>query len=727
MMEYKTELLAPAGNIDAFIGAIHAGADAVYLGGPKYGARAYAENFTEEELIACIRYAHIFGRKVYLTVNTLMKDTELDDLYRYLAPYYKAGLDAVIVQDIGVFQFIKEYFPQMELHVSTQMTITGIYGASLLKKLGATRIVPARELSLQEIINIKKQTGLEIETFIHGAMCYCYSGQCLFSSILGGRSGNRGRCAQPCRLSYSTNAAGKQMVDCYPLSLKDMCTLEHIGTLMDAGIDSFKIEGRMKKAEYAAGVTAIYRKYIDLKKKYPNKDIIIDKKDAEDITKLYIRSERQDGYYFKQNGAEMVTLDCPAYSGSDERFLQSIREKYINTPLKKNISVYGSFFCGEEVTLTLICDNAAITVTGDIMEPAQNQPISEEMIRKQLCKLGDTCFETEAIEISTDNLGFCPVKKLNELRRNAIKELENALIIANGFDADRLCETVTRTIFDNNKEPAKYLNGWSVLVSSPSQLDIICAYPNPQNKISCIYIESDILLNKPNQNLPKNIDHIYVALPYILRNKDLAKMREIIDIASKRPQIKGMLVRNYEEYEYLKSISYSGSIVTDAGVYVWNHSAYEFWENKVQRITCPIELNQYEWTSLFKNRPVEKIVYGRLPMMITANCISKTSGCCLHGQDFSVGWLSDRYKKKFPVMLQCKYCYNILLNSVPLSLHGKEQRKWYDKVQKRLVFTIENGNETKRILDYFLRSENDTSLQLPYQEYTTGHEKRGVE
>ena len=299
MKEYQVELLAPAGNMEAFLGAIHAGADAVYLSGNKYGARAYADNFTTEDLIFCIRYAHIWGRKLYLTVNTLLKANEIQDLREYIQPLYEAGLDACIVQDYGVFQFLKRNFPQMELHASTQMTITGANGASLLKDLGASRIVPARELSLEEIKVMKEETGLEMETFVHGAMCYCYSGQCLFSSILGGRSGNRGRCAQPCRLPYqvslsddlATKNKHKTQKEYYPLSLKDMCTLEHIEALMDAGIDSFKIEGRMKKAEYAAGVTAIYRKYIDLKKANPTKSLKFQKEDLENLAKLYIRSE----------------------------------------------------------------------------------------------------------------------------------------------------------------------------------------------------------------------------------------------------------------------------------------------------------------------------------------------------------------------------------------------------------------------------------------------------
>ena len=263
----KVELLAPAGDFSCFLAAMNAGADAVYLGGSKFGARAYANNFSQEEIVEALRIAHLLGKRIYLTVNTLVKEKEMIELIPYIQPLYEAGLDGVIIQDFGVLQVLKRHFPGLELHASTQMTITGVHGAKFLKELGACRIVPSRELSLEEIKDIKMQTGLEIETFIHGAMCYGYSGQCLFSSILGGRSGNRGRCAGPCRLPYK-DIKGNTI---YPLSLKDMYTLPLIPKLLEAGIDSFKIEGRMKSAEYVAGVTAMYRKYIDKYLENPNK------------------------------------------------------------------------------------------------------------------------------------------------------------------------------------------------------------------------------------------------------------------------------------------------------------------------------------------------------------------------------------------------------------------------------------------------------------------------
>ena len=259
----KPEILAPAGSMEAVKAAVYAGADAVYLGGSRFGARAYADNFEEAGLIAAIEYAHLYGVKVYLAVNTLFRNEEIRELYTYLLPYYEAGLDAVIVQDLGVLSCIHALFPDLPIHASTQMTITMPYAYSLLKDYGVTRIVPARDLSMEEIGDLKKtDPAPEVEVFVQGALCYCYSGQCLMSSLAGGRSGNRGRCAQPCRKLYETTVEFKDYKGYY-LSPKDMCTIDILGDLIDIGIDSFKIEGRMKSPEYAAGVVAVYRDFID--------------------------------------------------------------------------------------------------------------------------------------------------------------------------------------------------------------------------------------------------------------------------------------------------------------------------------------------------------------------------------------------------------------------------------------------------------------------------------
>ena len=325
-MKDRVEILAPAGSMECLKAAIAAGADAVYTGGALFGARAYAHNLTEEELLEAIDYVHLHGRRLYLTVNTLIKDREMEkQMYDYLLPYYRQGLDAVIVQDIGLFRFIRKHFPDLPIHASTQMTLTGVDGAKFLEKEGAQRIVTSRELSMAEVKKIADETELEIESFVHGALCYCYSGQCLFSSFIGGRSGNRGQCAQPCRLLYRTPEAKKPQ---YLLSLKDICTLELIPEMIESGIYSFKIEGRMKKPEYAAAVAFQYRKYADLYLKYYEecpagedpaayamKKYRVCEEDRQMLLDLYNRGGFHTGYYHTQNGREMISLNRPNHAG----------------------------------------------------------------------------------------------------------------------------------------------------------------------------------------------------------------------------------------------------------------------------------------------------------------------------------------------------------------------------------------------------------------------------
>lgn len=716
----KVELLAPAGNIETFYGAINAGADAIYLGGDKYGARAYADNFGTEELVSCIRYAHLFGRKVYMTVNTLMTQEELNELCAYMAPFYEAGLDAVIVQDFGAFMTMKEAFPDMELHASTQMTITGACGTALLKEMGATRIVPAREMSLDEIKQMKAETGLEIETFIHGAMCYCYSGQCLFSSVLGGRSGNRGRCAQPCRLPYRVTTKEGQTGECYPLSLKDMCTIEHIGELMDAGIDSFKIEGRMKKPEYAAGVTSIYRKYIDRKLRNPEKPLTFDAVDLENLSKLYIRSERQDGYYYKRNGADMVTLDSPAYSGSDEALLDTVRRLYLTGTKKKKVSVIATFLKGEKASITMSCGDISVTVYGQEVPPATKNPITEENIEKQISKLGECHFLLEDINVFTDGESFYSLKEINQLRREAVAGLEDLLIEANGLVAHR-------TYSDREKEVSPIAldaceDSYRILVSTKEQLKTLCDYLESLSlPISGVYVESELITE--NVSLPENVD-IYVALPYVQRRKDSFCIEHVLSVCEQKG-VCGVLVRNIETYNYLLHRGYNGRIVCDAGIYVWNEASLLFWRKRGVQVTCPYELSSKQWRKLFDGRRAEKCVYGRIPMMVTANCVAKTTACCIGADKTSVASLQDRYAKTLPVEIRCRYCYNVIYNSVPLSLH-KDASKRMSGFIKRISFTTENAWQVREILQFWERVASDEPTNPPYGEYTTGHEKQGV-
>lgn len=424
-MEYmnKVELLAPVGSFKGLLAVINAGADAVYLASDRFGARAYAENFNQETILEAIDVAHLFGVKVYLTLNTLIKEKEINDIIPFLEPMVNHGLDGVIVQDMGIVSLIFETFPKLPIHASTQMSVTGASACNILKKYNVTRVVPARELSLEEIRNIKEKSGLEIETFIHGAMCYSYSGMCLFSSILGGRSGNRGRCAQPCRLPYCVESQKKEL---YPLSMKDMCALPLIGELIEAGIDSFKIEGRMKKPVYAAGVTAIYRKYIDMF--YHNGEIRISDSDNDILNNLYIRSEICEGYYHQHNGKDMITLKSPSYNGSSEEVIKEIEDRYVNVKPTLSIDCHVKFVVGESISLSYSKDNVFVEVKGDVVQKATNAPVLESKIREQVSKTGDTYFKVNSVEVETDNEGFVPIKAINELRRSALEKLFGILV-----------------------------------------------------------------------------------------------------------------------------------------------------------------------------------------------------------------------------------------------------------------------------------------------------------
>ena len=306
------EVLAPAGSMECLKAAILNGADAVYLGGEMFGARAYAGNFNKEELLEAIDYVHLYGKKLFLTVNTLMKEEELPLLPGFLKPFYEQGLDAVIVQDLGAVSVIRKHFPKLEIHASTQMTITGVHGARIAKKMGAKRVVPARELSLEEIQEIKDDTGLDMECFVHGALCYCYSGQCFMSSMLGGRSGNRGRCAGTCRLPFYLDGT-KNTKNAYPLSLKDLCTIEHLPEILDHGVDSLKIEGRMKGPRYVGEVTRIYRKYVDLY--LSEKPYKVESEDMKILMEVFNRGGFTGGYYKEYHGKDMMSMKRPDHQG----------------------------------------------------------------------------------------------------------------------------------------------------------------------------------------------------------------------------------------------------------------------------------------------------------------------------------------------------------------------------------------------------------------------------
>ncbi|MCI8616391.1 MAG: U32 family peptidase [Lachnospiraceae bacterium] len=768
----KVELLAPAGNFDALKGVIKAGADAVYLGGTLYSARAYADNFTQDEICEGIHLAHVFGRRVYLTVNTLVKEKELDSLYQYMKPFYEEGLDGVIVQDLGVLRFLRSCFPDLPFHASTQMTITGSRGAALVKKEGISRVVPARELSLEEIIKIKEETGLEIETFVHGAMCYCYSGQCLLSSILGGRSGNRGRCAQPCRLPYETG--GKKG---YLLSMRDMCTIELLPELIESGIDSFKIEGRMKKPAYAAGVTAIYRKYID--RYYENRaeqrlpltpDRLMTQKssghsaltvsykvsgeDMDILRSLYIRSEIGEGYYKRHNGREMISMHSPAYRETDGKLLADMEERYIKSGLLRAVKAKIRLVPGEPACLTLVSvekESIQVTITGDMVQEACRQPLTAEKVRQQMQKSGESPLRAVQVEVEMSSPVFLPVSSLNELRRRALSAMEDAFIFQAGL-AYRERKTVpfrepqftepklTQRAFAGQKLSGQKL--FHAVVRTPGQLEAAL-----EEGICRIYLDYSLLEGeeagegglfarlsaaKPAQLRETGAEdeyEFYLATPYIVREKDIKYLKKI-ENAFATGLFTGILIRNFESFLFFRETAAREQIVLDANLYIWNREAAAFWQNRAGEFYLPVECNMHEWRDLLKRCPENgmkacAIVYGRLPVMITANCVKKTVGSC--NKTGGITMLKDRYQKQFPVYTDCLCCYNVIYNSVPLSLHSLAGSKQAELLANfRLDFTVEEKQEALQVIRYFkgLRAKESEPF---YKEYTTGHYKRGVD
>jgi putative protease len=728
----KIELLAPAGNFECFRAAINAGADAVYLGGDKFGARAYAGNFTTEEIIEALKIAHIFNRKIYLTVNTLIKENEIGELVPYIEPLYNVGLDGVIVQDLGALEVLRSNFPNLELHASTQMAITGMYGAEYMKKLGVCRVVPARELSLDEIRDIKDKTGLDIECFVHGAMCYAYSGQCLFSSVLGGRSGNRGRCAGPCRLPY-TDKKGNTV---YPLSLKDMYTLPILQELIRAGVNSFKIEGRMKSPEYVAGVTSVYRKYIDNSCK-------IDKKDEEMLRHLYIRSDICGGYYKKHNDKSMITLGEPGYSGSSDEVIRAIRDKYIDKNITMPINGYVKIRAGEKAVVSFSGGCSSAGAVGEVVSQAQNRPLDEKEIDKRIRKLGDTCFELENLEIDTDNQSFMSIKDINELRRQAAGALEQALCEDAMPKSPKGSRTVTYR-YENPKEDNMINNNQiidnqlTVYVSTLEQLKVV----NKSDMVNMIYVNADIFLYGGCEACEGGFDDILgvgldkykdyaLVLPHILRKRSYIYLKKYENLLNSG-RFKGVMVRNFEELEWLGEIGYKGEVYSDYTVYVWNNTALSLYERLFDRITMPIELNKKELGLIRNNGKLSLLVYGYIPLMYSANCVQNTLEGCkrdLSGK-MNIYRLCDRYKNVFPIQQNCLHCYNILYNTVPLSLHGQLDgilKRGYGEL--RLDFSMENERQTAEVISFYegLIGDRNDKGEIPFKDFTNGHYKRGVE
>lgn len=699
------ELLAPAGNLEILKGVIESGADAVYVGGSIFGARAYANNFTEEELLEAIDFAHLRGVKVYLTVNTLIKNSEFSKLYDYLLPYYKRGLDAVIVQDIGVVKAIHEYFPSMEIHTSTQMTVTGADGVRFLSQFGVTRVVMAREISLAEMKRIHEETGMELEAFVHGALCYSYSGQCLFSSILGGRSGNRGRCAQPCRLPYTVE--GKK--DEYILSLKDMCGIKALDKLHDAGVYSLKIEGRMKQLEYACGVVKYYRSYIDSKK--PVSDADYDR-----IKALGNRCGFTDRYYFDHNGSDMVTYVKP-------NFVSNAAEP---SPEKRKLSIEGELVLreGEPGSLTVKRGDVTYKASIESVSAALKAPLDKKAAIDRINKTGDTDFEFSHIKAQIGENVFVPNGALNKLRRDAISGLCDKLLKkyyrddARYADISSMCE-LPEHVVKSDAAHDEAINDYTTICScmTRAQLDTLISY----ECFDVFYLDFDMydrntLIQQFADDvkcLTKRNKKVYLMLPTIFR-ADSSDYFVTIAKELDKVSFEGFVVKNYEELYLTENLFTGKKVILDHNMYTFNDvSKSAFFEHGVSGDTVPLELNSKEIMHR-NNIGSQMIVYGYYPLMTTANCVHKNTKGCDKKQKLI--YLKDRYNKSFAVCNNCKECYNTIYNSLPTMLTKNISKLKEAGIRSfRYSFTIETPKQIKAVMDDKVA------------EHTNGHYKRGVE
>lgn len=720
-IDKNIELLAPAGSKESFYAGIGAGADAVYLAYEKFGARAYAGNFSLEDITECIDIAHLYGKKVYLTVNTLVKEKEFEELDEFAQSGIPSISDGLIIQDLGVASFFKDNYPLIPLHASTQMSITGAKGAALLQTLGFSRIVPARELSFDEIRDIHDRTGLEIECFVHGAMCYSYSGQCLFSSVLGGRSGNRGRCAQPCRLSYRIQGSPKD-TETYPLSLKDMCTLEILPKILDSGVCSLKVEGRMKPAEYVEGVISVYRKYIDL---YLSGDeYAVDKNDLKKLSELYVRGDLSHGYYDRHNSRDMVTVTSHGYNGSDK----DAEKKDIETAdtgsrylPKIKVSFSAEFKIGKEALITAYAStedgrDASASVKGDIIQSAVKASVSEDDIRKSLKKLGNTPFITddELISVEIEEGCFYSLKGINELRRSVLSQIRNKLKFDSAkntevYDCSGLRPVNTKTLL--------LKNGLSFLIRTSDQLRAIDSVlsGSDQEGISRVYIEESLFSDADNTEIIRHFTDtsdipVYLASSFIRRIGDRPeRLREYFS----EGLLSGVLVRNLEDLASFSDTE-DVNIISDFGLYSWNSRAVDELCRYADGCTLPLELSNSECRNLAASTDmhVEKVIYGRAPLMISANCIRKTLKSCTKKSGFET--IIDRKGISFPVYADCEHCLNVIYNSVPLIL------KKVPGICNRIEFTTESRDECEKLIGIFL------SGNIPDMPHTSGWAERPV-
>lgn len=664
----KFEILAPAGSMESLVAGVRSGANAVYLGGKMFNARRNAGNFDNDELKTAVEYCHRRGVKVYLTLNIVVSDEEFEGAYDTVKYALSVGVDAFIVQDIGLAKMIKEHFPQAKLHGSTQMSIMTPAGIKYAESLGFSRVVLAREMSLEEIREIRKSTDLELEIFVHGALCMCVSGQCYLSSMLGSRSGNRGLCAQPCRLPFTAKGDKK---DC-ALSLKDLSIIEHLEEL--DGITSLKIEGRMKRPEYvSAAVTAV--------KKAMNG--IYTGTDSFNLRSVFSRSGFTDGYLMGQLGRDMFGTRQKEDVLSAGNVLKEISHNYDNeNPL---LPMDMQFICKKDTpcSLTVTALGRTITVIGETPEIAIKKPMDADTLKQRLSKLGGTQFYADEIDIVLDDGLIIPVSKINELRRKAVEEIEQLPEI-----------TIEATPFEKKayteKKKTPYLTA-----SFRSAVQIPDRHPFKNVFIPMNSSLEDFVDNRAGVVLPRGL--------FSMENKMRTRLEKL-----KRAGVTKALCGNLGSYQLAKEMGFE--VFGDFSLNVFNSESADMIKNPI--LSFELTLEQANRINA-ENTGI--IVYGYVPLMLTRNCPVKTSIGCYECN--KQGKLTDRKGYEFPVICSDYPCVEIL-NSAPIYMLDRMSEIKTDFAH--FYFSTESVKDVEKIIHMYEAGEK------PDFKYTRGLYQRGA-
>lgn len=656
----KPELLAPAGSMESVLAAVRCGADAVYAGGERFSARANAANFSAAELEKAVRYCHLHGVKLYRAMNTLVFGSEMSDFIGEAKLSEEMGVDGLIVQDLGAARLLREVLPDMRLNASTQMTIHTPEGARLAAELGFSRIVAERELTLEQLRSLT-ETGIEIEAFVHGALCMSVSGQCFMSALIGSRSANRGMCAQACRLPF-----GAVKGDRYDLSLKDLCGIPYINKLADVGAASLKIEGRMKRAEYVAAAVTACRAALDGRKP-----------DLETLQAVFSRSGFTDGYLTGETGAAMFGYRRKKDVTAAEAVLPVLRELYRKETKRADCTADFSVKVqqGEAVRLEMLCKNINVFAEGAVPQTAKNRPADEEFLRRQLDKLGDTIYTLSNISAEVDGVSMISAAAVNALRREAVEKMDEALIAA---AKPRYRQ---ESFVPAPKSGRHYPEKTRVRVSNTEQLEAVLKY-----------IEDIIIPIKLCVNIKEDKDRYIVALPRFIDDEEVLKKR-LDDV--KQMGFTRILCTNLAHAKLGRETGFR--LHGDFGLNIVNrYSAMAAADMGFEDVTAGFEAKLADISAVCGTVPVGVIVYGRLPAMLTKNCpIKQAVGDCKS----CTGFLTDRTGRKFPVVctkdpsgFSCE-----VLNSDVLMMTDRLGEINADFTV--LNFTDETAEETARIIE----------------------------